>query len=158
MQKSGCSLCLKYRANTNRFLSLENEMWRKNPITCFRLSRVCYLYQRLIESEEKYRLCTCSFRDPLTLKHLNVTQFKTKGACFALQFFYPAVQSKVLVMKTIITQAVYYLPQRLDTPLFPITINPLLHSTSVIGFLVAFGSFCVFQFCWFFYWKSLFDS
>lgn len=118
-------------------------MWRKKPITYFMLSRVCYFHQRLRESEEKYRLCTCSFRDPSTLKCLNVTQFKTKGASFALQFFYPPVQSKVLVMKTIITQAVYYLHQRLDTPLLPSTINPLLHSTPVIGVLVALGSFCV---------------
>lgn len=65
-------------------------MWRKKPIIYFMLSRVCYFHQRLRESEEKYRLCTCSFRDPSTLKCLNVTQFKTKGASFALQFFLPS--------------------------------------------------------------------
>lgn len=157
MQKSGCSLYLKYRANTLIFLPLENEIWRKIPITYFMLSKVCHLYQILTESEEKYRLGLCSFWD-LPRKCLDMTQFKTKGACFALQFFYPPVQSKVLVMKTIIRQAVYYLPQRLDTTLFPSKINPLLRSTSVKGFWLHLGLFVCFSFVGFFNWKSLLVS
>lgn len=76
-----------------------------------------------------------------------MTQFKTKGTCFALQFFYPPVQSKVLVMKTIIRQTVYYLSQRLDTTLFHSTINPLLCSTYVIRiFWLHLGLFECFRF------------
>lgn len=122
------------------FLPLENEIWREITIIYFMLSKACHLRQRLTESEEKYRLCPCNFWDS-PLKCLNMTQFETKGACFALQLFHPPVQSKVLVTKTIIRQAAHYLPQRLDTPLFTSTINLLLHSTSVIGF---FGCIQVF--------------
>lgn len=83
-----------------------------------------------------------------------MTQFETKGACFALQLFHPPVQSKVLVTKTVIRQAAYYLPQRLDTPLFTSTINPLLHSTSLIGFFwLHLGLFVCFSFVGFSFGK-----